>query len=856
MAREKSVSVRFSAVGGETVKAEMRGIGAAGKQAMQDIVANTRPASASLDEISATVARAREQLEQMAARAAAAASTMRATASAPTPMVAQINRVTGVTPEIGQSTADLLRQGQALDDLRAKFNPVFAAIRQYRQGVSEIKAAHHEGAISAEEMGTAIAALRSKALASIDTIKGLTSAKREAAKAAEQAALASQREAQRLDDLRARYNPVYAATRQYKASLAELNQLKAAGTITSQEYSQALEREAERMRTLIAAAGGADDAMQQMSRSSRGATLRMQNLFFQVNDIGVSLAGGMNPFVVMAQQGTQIAQIYGFGNGGVTGIFKDLGGMIARLPGPVKAVGIAAGLGALGIAGLRHEINEVSAVTVTLGDTALAVWQVISRGIWDYIRPAVDAMRGWFGVAWDWVTQKTKTLFNFLINGFSVVADFVGTLPEIIGAEFTRIVNVGDAAYKGMVAIWGALPAAIGDFAYSAANSLIGGVEAMLNGVVDRVNAFITGLNEQLAKLPDFVTGGRDLSIGTLGGVNLGRIANPFAGGAAQAGQVAAAAAAAIQTAAAGQNSAWAAFRNRAIAQMGENPGGELFDAIAKQAEANARDRLANQKGTGGGAGAQASEVAKLVEQLQRELMVLRETDPVKKKMLEYSDQLVGATDAERQVVLGLVQALDTAQHGWEAIGRSLAGYAESAKRIGQDIGGALVNAFSAAEDAVGQFVKTGKLNFRDLVSSLFADMAKLATRRFILGPLANVLGNALGGLSGGMLASIYHAGGMVGGAAPQRMVPAMAFAGAPRMHTGGWAGLKRDEVPAILQRGERVLSRREVREWGGGAQAPVNVTIMARDAESFRQSRTQVAADIARAISMGRRGM
>ncbi len=35
-----------------------------------------------------------------------------------------------------------------------------------------------------------------------------------------------------------------------------------------------------------------------------------------------------------------------------------------------------------------------------------------------------------------------------------------------------------------------------------------------------------------------------------------------------------------------------------------------------------------------------------------------------------------------------------------------------------------------------------------------------------------------------------------------------------------------------------------------------VCVTIMARDAESFRQSRTQVAADIARAVSLGRRGM
>jgi hypothetical protein len=42
-------------------------------------------------------------------------------------------------------------------------------------------------------------------------------------------------------------------------------------------------------------------------------------------------------------------------------------------------------------------------------------------------------------------------------------------------------------------------------------------------------------------------------------------------------------------------------------------------------------------------------------------------------------------------------------------------------------------------------------------------------------------------------------------------MVPAYAFAGAPRLHAGGWAGPRPDEVPAILQRGERVLSRREL---------------------------------------------
>ena len=43
------------------------------------------------------------------------------------------------------------------------------------------------------------------------------------------------------------------------------------------------------------------------------------------------------------------------------------------------------------------------------------------------------------------------------------------------------------------MAIWGNLPYAIGDFAFQAANGLIGGVEAMLNGVVARINRFVGG---------------------------------------------------------------------------------------------------------------------------------------------------------------------------------------------------------------------------------------------------------------------------------------------------------------------------------------------------------------------------
>jgi hypothetical protein len=193
---------------------------------------------------------------------------------------------------------------------------------------------------------------------------------------------------------------------------------------------------------------------------------------------------------------------------------------------------------------------------------------------------------------------------------------------------------------------------------------------------------------------------------------------------------------------------------------------------------------------------------------------------------------------------------------GWQAVTAALADYAAKAREIGADIGQALVGAFGAAETAVADFVRKGKLDFRDLVTSMIADLARLAARRFILGPLAGLLSGVLGG-AGGMFASVLHAGGTVGMAGPGRMVPALAFANAPRMHSGGWVGLKPDEVPAILQRGERVLFRREAAGYGGRGSAPsVNVTIMTRDADSFRQSRTQVAADIARAVSMGRRGL
>jgi hypothetical protein len=75
----------------------------------------------------------------------------------------------------------------------------------------------------------------------------------------------------------------------------------------------------------------------------------------------------------------------------------------------------------------------------------------------------------------------------------------------------------------------------------------------------------------------------------------------------------------------------------------------------------------------------------------------------------------------------------------------------------------------------------------------------------------------------------------MVGISGHQRSVPSALFAEAPRLHRGGWAGLRPDEVPTILQRGERVLNREEAGRYAPGVMrtSGVNIHIDARGAQA-----------------------
>ena len=496
----------------------------------------------------------------------------------------------------------------------------------------------------------------------------------------------------------------------------------------------------------------------------------------------------------------------------------------------LRAALIRTGIGAL-IVAAGELIYQFASLVKSVGGigTAFRLLGGLAHEVGQRIGSAFQAAFALLAAGWEGFRAVVFTVLDATVTGVARAVD--------------RYIAIYAGAYEAIKAVWGKLPAAIGDFAFQAANGLIAGVEAMLNGVVTRINNFIGGINGAFAMLPEWATGEGGVQIGLLDPFSLGRIDNPFEGGAAAAGTAAADAFAAafektyVETpdlfgdlaseasaAAAGYLDAarqfgeaavrplesWQALKN-AVTASGEDGADALDDAAA------AADRVADALDKAGGAAGRAGAAGR---------------------------------KAGRDTRAGAEEAL----HGWDAVAKSLSDYAGKARDIGGDIGSALVNAFQSAENAIGEFVKTGKLNFRDLISSMLADLAKLGARRFLLGPLAGILSGFMPGLgSAGLLASIFHAGGVVGSAAPGRMVPAMAFVGAQRFHSGGWPGLRPDEVPAILQKGERVLSRREAAGYGGGG---VTVNITARDAESFRQSRAQISADIARAVAMGRRGM
>ncbi len=148
---------------------------------------------------------------------------------------------------------------------------------------------------------------------------------------------------------------------------------------------------------------------------------------------------------------------------------------------------------------------------------------------------------------------------------------------------------------------------------------------------------------------------------------------------------------------------------------------------------------------------------AQVYDEIKGPLLENQQTQEALNKL--YEDGKISVDEYSQAMNNLKVQALETDRTLEGGLQRGLGKISEEFGNVSNVAEDLVVNAFGKAEDALVQFVETGKLNVKDLVSSITADLSKLAVRQLITAPLAGALGLGGGGGAGG-IASLFGGGG------------------------------------------------------------------------------------------------
>lgn len=182
----------------------------------------------------------------------------------------------------------------------------------------------------------------------------------------------------------------------------------------------------------VAAGKGA----QQMAAGTGLARHEMINLSRQLQDVGVSLASGQSPFMVLAQQGTQIADIFGSSKtGSVGGALKQVASGVVSFLTPMRVLGIAT----VGLGVAAYALNSSwNTFTLKLDDTARSA-DTTTREL-----SKLQAAASFKGIAGD---DFSKGIVNFA-KGVYDAKNNMGGLAEVFRANNVQARGFDDAMEK------------------------------------------------------------------------------------------------------------------------------------------------------------------------------------------------------------------------------------------------------------------------------------------------------------------------------------------------------------------------------------------------------------------------
>ena len=239
----------------------------------------------------------------------------------------RINRSLGI---IGQGAntrsraADIEAWGRELDRLEAKFDPVTTATKRYEAELADLLTAQRAGIVTG-------AAYEQQLQRIADSYDPVTIAARKLKEAAEKEAAAFQALEDRLDSHGA-------AARRAADEQAKLDKALTENRISYDRYT-----------TLSRALRDTGTAGETAARGTKLAAHELTNLTYQLQDTVVSLAGGMNPLLVLVQQGPQATSAVG-------GVGRALS--LLASPAGLATLGIGAVAGAFGLVVVAGESYE------------------------------------------------------------------------------------------------------------------------------------------------------------------------------------------------------------------------------------------------------------------------------------------------------------------------------------------------------------------------------------------------------------------------------------------------------------------------------------------------------------------
>ena len=180
-------------------------------------------------------------------------------------------------------------------------------------------------------------------------------------------------------------------------------------------------------------------------------------------------------------------------------------------------------------------------------------------------------------------------------------------------------------------------------------------------------------------------------------------------------------------------------------------------------------------------------EVAKLTEARRLQLALEDRLYQMRNKNLPQveMDRAVAETEAQKERALALIEkSYQRQREGAFGATQAMRKYAEDAGNTAAQVEGAMTHAFQGMEDALVEFVMTGKLSFTAFANSIVADITRIIIKQQISNALG--LGGQGGGVFGGFLSSLL--GGAGGGAST----------GAVASPVSGWGLVETTNLPPL----------------------------------------------------------